>query len=190
MTYARTQRGYSLLEMMVAIGLFSFVMLLATGAFLKFMSLERVARYTNDVTTNLSFAVDSIGRSIRTGTSYDCGTTGGELNCWPTAQNRFSFVDDQGRTVTYILKGNGSLGRCTGATCDDSTAIDLTDKRITIQSLKFFVQGVGASGAGVNVKQPQVIINMTGTMQPEPDKPAVSFTIQTMATQRLLELPQ
>lgn len=174
---------------MVAIGLFSLVMLLATGAFLKFMSLERVARYTNDVTTNLSFAIDSMSRSIRTGTDYQCGQTG--TNCWPTGQNSFSFTDDQGRTVTYIVKGNGALGRCTVTPCNDSTAIDLTDKRITIQDLDFFVQGVGTSITDpmINYTQPQVLIRIQGTMSPEPEQPPVSFTIQTMATQRLLELP-
>ncbi|HYE23475.1 MAG TPA: prepilin-type N-terminal cleavage/methylation domain-containing protein [Candidatus Paceibacterota bacterium] len=191
MRYEPTHRGYSLLEMMVAIGLFSLVMLLATGAFLKFMSLERVARYTNDVTTNLSFAIDSMSRSIRTGTDYMCGGDLVQGNCWPSGLDRFSFRDDQGRLITYLLKENGSLGRCTVAECSDSQAIDLTDKRITIQNLKFYVQGVGADAGDpeVNFAQPQVLISIQGTMRPEPDQPPVSFTIQTMATQRLLELP-
>lgn len=190
MMYVRTQRGYSLIEMIVAVALFSLVMLLATGALIKFMSLERVARYTNDVTTNLSFAVDSMSRSIRTGTNYKCGGSG--TNCWPTPMNSLTFTDDQGRTVTYKLKSDGSLGRCTVGNCGiEANVIGLTDKRITIKSLRFYVKGVGSANVGgdSHITQPQVLISMQGEMKPDSNRPPVSFTIQTLATQRLLELP-
>jgi len=195
-----TQRGYSLLEMLVSIGLFSLVMLLATGAFIKFMALEKVARYTNDVTNNLTFAVDSMARSIRTGTNYSCGGTAGVVNCWDDGQfgqDSFSFTDDQGRTITYVRRGDGAIGRCThsdSSTCLDSLtdSVALTDKRISIESLNFFVRGIGPAGdeqpTATKNTQPQVLISIRGEMRPEPDKPPIRFTIQTLATQRLLEL--
>ena len=186
MITTRTHRGYSLLEMLVAIALFSLVMLLATGAFLKFMSLERVARYTNDVTNNLTFAVDSMARSIRTGTNYQCGGTTGVVNCWDDGQfgqDQFAFVDDQGRTITYRRKGDGSIGRCTqpdSSNCTDANTVTLTDKRITIESLNFFVRGVGEAAdeqpnASTNT-QPQVLISIRGQMRPSPDEPPVRRT--------------
>ena len=192
MSTPNTQRGYSLLEMMVSIALFSLVMLLATGAFLKFMALERVARYTNDVTNNLSFAVDSMARSMRTGTQYDCGAVDTTKNCWPTPGSQFSFRDDQGRLITYLLKGDGSIGRCTVSGCTTSNAVSLTDKRIKIESLHFFVRGVGPAASeqpitSINT-QPQVLVSIRGTMQPSPDEPPIRFSIQTLSTQRLLEL--
>lgn len=191
MTHQTIQRGYSLLEMMVAIALFSLVMLLVTGAFLRFITLDRTARYTNDVTTNLSFAVDSISRSILTGTDYACNGVAG-ANCWPDGQSRIAFTDEKGRRMTYILKTDGSIGRCSDvASCSSSNAVSLTDKRITIQNLKFYVRGVGVDfyNPAINTAQPQVLISIRGQMRPEPDQPPVSFTIQTLATQRLLELP-
>ena len=184
MSMSTPQRGYSLLEMLVSIGLFSLVMLLATGAFLKFMALDRIARYTNDVTNNLSFAVDSMSRSMRTGIAYDCGPVDATKNCWPTPGNQFSFQDDQGRLVTYLVKTDGSIGRCVTSGCTGTNAVSLTDKRITIQSLNFYVRGVG-TGDG---RQPQVLISIQGLMQPDPNNPAIHFSIQTTALQRFLEL--
>ena len=183
-------RGYTLLEMMVAIGLFSLVMLLTTGAFLKLISLDRVARGTNDIVNNLSFAVDTMERSIRTGRNYQCGGPGG-TNCWfpQSGSSTFTFTDENGRTVTYLLKTNGSIGRCalTSGTCTPANAISLTDERITIETMRFYVQGVGITPPN-DVKQPQVLFTLSGYMQPDENSEAVEFTIQSQATQRLIEL--
>lgn len=178
--------------MTVSVGLFSLVMLLATGAFLKFISLDRKARYTNDVVNNLTFAIDSMTRSIRTGSNYRCGGEGQGPNCWPPAvgQSTFSFLDDRGRTVTYLLRTDGSIGRCALATgsCSASTAIAVTDSRINIESMTFYVRGVGTTTAPDNVTQPSVVMSIQGSMVPGPNQAPVDFAIETMATQRLIEL--
>lgn len=171
------------MEMMVAIGLFSLVMLLTTGAFLKFMALDKVARYTSDVTNNLSFAVDSMSRSIRMGTNYQCN---GGTNCWPAGGSTFSYTNEQGKKITYLLRSDGSIGRCSHTNnCTSDTAVSLTDKRITITSLNFAVRGVGGSP---DVIQPRVLITIDGELRPEPDAAAIDFTIQTMAVQRYIDL--
>ena len=184
-------RGYTLIEMTVAVGLFSLVMLLATGAFLKFISLDRRARSTNEVSNNLSFAVESMARSIRTGSNYSCGGEGQGPNCWSTqtARSTFSVTDDQGRTVTYLLKSNGSIGRCalTSGSCTESSAVSLTDPRITVQNLAFYVRGVGTTSVNQYI-QPHVLMTVRGYMRPEADGPTIDFTVETMATQRLIEL--
>lgn len=187
-----TRRGYTLLEMTVSVGLFSLVMLLATGAFLKFISLDRKARYTNDVVNNLNFAIDSMTRSIRTGSNYRCGGEGQGPNCWPptSGQSTFSFVDDRGRTVTYLRRTDGSIGRCalTTGSCSPSTAIAVTDSRINIQNMTFYVRGVGTTTSPDNVTQPSVVMSIRGQMTPGPNQAPIDFAIETMATQRLIEL--
>lgn len=188
-----TRRGYTLLEMTVAIGLFSLVMLLATGAFLKFISLDRKARNLNDVSNNLSFAVDSMSRSIRTGKNYQCGGVGQGPNCWGlnAGKSTFSFTDDQGRIVTYLLKTDGSIGRCalTSGSCTASNAVPLTDPRVIIQGLTFYTRGVGTTtGSGNEYLQPYVLFTIHGYMRPDANAATVDFTIETQANQRLIEL--
>lgn len=188
------QRGYTLLEMMISLTLFSLVMVLATGALFAFVSGDRKSRSTNDVTNNLTFAMESMTRSIRTGVNYQCGGQGG-TNCWPTGQGTFSFVDQNGATVTYLKKtdtetGATSIGKCTSTPCTSSNSLALTDPRITIQDMTFYVRGVGGvSGSGADaVIQPQVLITVTGYIVPDAKTAPVQFTLQTMATQRLIDL--
>lgn len=169
-------RGFTLIEIVVSVGIFSLVMLVVTAAYLTLMTLDREARTTNEIVANLAFAVDSMGRNIRTGTTYSCAGAGNGT-C-----SQFSFIDSQGQTVTYLLKGN-SIGQCTNGGCTSSNAISLTDPRITITSLVFYVRGVGT---GDN-SEPQVTMSVRGTMQAQRGR-TIDFSVQTGATQRYIEL--
>lgn len=171
----KTLRGYTLLEMIVSVGLFSIIMLLATGAYFNLIESDRQARAVNDVVTNLSFAVDSMGREIRTGTGYACNQDTGNPNC-PSGGTSFSYVDSSGRTVIYERSNNQIIATINGAESP------LTDPRISIDTLAFYVRGVGT----LDTIQPQTLISIQGSIVTK--NRTVSFTIQTTATQRYLEL--
>jgi len=66
------QSGFTLIEMIVALGVFSFVITIAIGALLMLVSASRQLQGEQAVMTNLSFALDSMTREIRTGTYYYC----------------------------------------------------------------------------------------------------------------------
>lgn len=182
-----TMKGYTLLEMIVAVGIFSIVMTVASGAYLALMDYDREVRATNALTNNLAFAVDSMARSIRTGTLFGCGSTGGASGGTNGTCNSFSFLDAYlNQKVTYIRMSNGTIGRCTGSgTCSDSNAISLTDPAVSIPSggLTFYVRGIG-TGDGV---QPQVTFTIKGTMTGSDGRP-VDVVLQTSATQRFIDL--
>jgi prepilin-type N-terminal cleavage/methylation domain-containing protein len=175
MSTMNNHRGYTLLEMIVSVGIFSLVMLAATGSYLTLINLDRQARATNDVVSNLSFAVDSMSRAVRTGTAYKCNKTG--TNCATTPGTSFEFTDDLGRTIEYQLV-NGQISQEI-----NNSASFLTDSRIAIQTFNFYVRGVG-TGDGI---QPQVTFTIAGTLTTGVGK-SVSFSIEGGATQRLLEL--
>lgn len=188
MTKTPPQRGYTLLELIVSVGLFSVVMLVVMGAYVALISLDRQSRAQNQLAASLSFAVESMARNLRTGTQYDCGAVGGTLNCTGNpGPDRMTFVDSQNQTITYIKKNDGSIGQCIGTgSCLDANAVSLTDRRITISSLQFFVRGVGTTGTDQYL-QPTVTFSIKGTMVTDAGE-TTSFTIQTSATQRLIEL--
>jgi len=170
-----THRGYTLIELIVSVAIFSMVMLLATAALLTLIDLDRRARATNDVVTNLSYVVDSMARSIRTGTDYSCGSAGGDC---PTGRSSFSFTDYDGREVSYQMSG-GTIGQCIGSTCST-----LTDPRITIDTFTFYVIG-STRGDGV---QPRTLFTISGSLRPHPTDDLVKFTIESSATQRLIDI--
>lgn len=194
MRTSRTMRGYTLLEMIVAVGIFSVVMLIVTGAYLSLISLDRELRASTALVTNLSFALDSMSRSIRTGNAYGCGSTGGDPASPSAGSNAvcssFSYFDvTLGEKVTYLRKSDGTIGRCTGiGICSDANAISLTDPSITVAAngLTFYVRGVGTTGAEAGM-QPQVTFTMRGTMKASEGRD-LDFSIQTSATQRLIEI--
>lgn len=199
-TFSRSSnstRGYSLVELIVAIGLFSVVMLLATTGYLTLMDMDRGSRAYNDLTNNFSFGVESMARSIRTGTGYGCwDMQQGSYGYWYCnydygGQDCFSFTDQQGREVTYMLMDTGSIGRYIGQSpgdrsCNSSTATPITDPNIHVDSLRFYMRGsplgdelqsavLFTIGGYINIKQ-------NGVMTP------VRFSVQTQATQRQLDI--
>ena len=66
-------RGYTLIELIVAVGLFSFVMTLVSGAYFLMIGINRQAQSIATGINNLSFALETMSRTIRTGYDYDCG---------------------------------------------------------------------------------------------------------------------
>lgn len=199
MMTVRSQRGYSLLELIVSLGIFSMVMLVVMGAYVTLISLDRQARANNQLAASLSFAVESMARSLRTGSEYACNASASVPNCSSSGQSISFCLDghtcrdgdaDQQYLVTYRIKDDGSIGQCTGTTgCLDNNAVSLTDPNIEIESLKFYVRGVDADSNPLtndNI-QPNVTFTISGTMRTEGNEEA-SFSIQTGATQRLIEL--
>lgn len=185
-------RGFTLVELIVSIGLFTIVVTIAMSAYLALISLDRKARATNDLVSNLSFVMESMSRNIRTGTVYACGGYGSGPNCWGGGGSSvFYFVDETPQSVTYrrtVLNGIGGVGVCTGTTvCNDSNATPLTDPRINITNLTFYTDGVGTS-APYATKQPRVLFTVTGTITPDPTSLPITFTIEGGSTERLIEL--
>ena len=174
---AKTLRGFTLIEMIVSVGLFSVVMLVVTAAYLAIITLDKESRSTNELVVNLSFALESIARNVRTGTNYSCAGAGNGT-C-----EQLSFINAEGQPITYMRKPDGSIGQCTSGACTSATAVGLTDPKIVIESLTFYVWGVGTE----DQTQPQVLMSVRGTMQASATR-TVDFTIQTSATQRVLDL--
>lgn len=166
-------RGYTLIELMVAIGLFAFVMTLTSGAYLMMISFNRRAQALASGVDNLSFALETMTRSIRTGHSYNCGGLG---DC-PSGANSFVFTDVSGKSVTYTTstQSDGS------ATVGDITAngVAITSPNVNVTGLTF----VAAGTANTDAIAPNVIIRVSGTVSAGPGR-TEPFTIETMAEMR------
>ncbi len=65
-------KGFSLIELMVALTIFSIVMTVAIGTLLVLIDANTKAQALSTATTNLSFAIDSMTRNLRTGKDFYC----------------------------------------------------------------------------------------------------------------------
>ncbi|MEI6296366.1 MAG: type II secretion system protein [bacterium] len=64
--------GFTLIEMMVSISIFSIVMVVVIGALLLLSDANKKAQAVRAVVDNLNFAIEDITRNLRTGKDYSC----------------------------------------------------------------------------------------------------------------------
>jgi prepilin-type N-terminal cleavage/methylation domain-containing protein len=68
----KQNQGFSLIEMIVSLGIFAIVMTTAVGSLLVVISTNQQIQSEQSVMTNLSFALDSMTREMRMGYAYFC----------------------------------------------------------------------------------------------------------------------
>lgn len=74
-THRHTQ-GFTLIEIIVSLALFTVVVTIAVGALLVLISSNKQLQDEQNTLSNLAFALDSMTREIRTGTDYYCVNSG------------------------------------------------------------------------------------------------------------------
>src|SRR3989338_8582023 len=68
-------KGFSLIEIMVSLAIFSIVVLVATGALLSILNANKKTQALKAVVNNFNFALENMARNIRVGKNYHCDTT-------------------------------------------------------------------------------------------------------------------
>src|SRR3989344_4020057 len=159
-------RGYTLVELIIAVGLFALIMTLASGAYLVMININRQTQSIATGVDNLSFALETMMRIIRTGTNYSCDNSG---DC--SGGTSFSVINTDGEEVNYVLS-NGIITQ---------NGIALTDPSVTVSSLVFYASGTGKPPA--DYQQPRVTVVVSGTVSSGAGK-TESFTLETGATMR------
>lgn len=172
--------GYTLIELIVATGLFSLIMLLASGAYLMMIGLQRQAQGIATGIDNLSFAIETMARDIRTGSAYSCGISLGLGDCAVSGGSSFTFTPSGGGAGTGVTYGLATQpapnGAIHGITKDGAM---LTDPSVDITSLTFYVSGTSKSDNA----QPHVTITISGKVFYGQGK-SETFHIETGATMR------
>lgn len=169
--------GFTLIEIMVAIGVFAIVMALVSGAYLIMINANRRAQSVTTGTNNLSYALENMTRNIRTGTHYQYN--GVSINCSNTST--FIFTDVNGNMVQFFLSGS-VLKEKIGA-----DSYDLTDSSlVTITDLKFYSKGCDPES---NDEQASVVIVISGSVPTGPASAPEPFTIETSSSMRGSDIP-
>lgn len=198
--YIYSKSGFTLIELMVASSIFMIIVLMAMGALLTTSNSAKRALALRTSMDNINFAMETMTRSIRMGTDYECvtssagvslpgtqnadcslssGAGGGAIIFTPplhavqrdTAYQRVArLMGRYDTTATYALQ------RCSTTSCED-----LVSPNIDVQKLSFYVNGSDP----IDKVQPSVYILMKGTINIKGEK--ISFAVQTMTSQRNVE---
>ncbi len=90
-------RGFTLIEIIVSLAIFSIVATVALGALVRIVSANKKAQTLQSAITNLNFALDSISREMRVGLAYHCQYSG---NVSPSdLESPTGCLPDEGNTV-------------------------------------------------------------------------------------------
>jgi prepilin-type N-terminal cleavage/methylation domain-containing protein len=192
--YPNALMGFSLIELLVSMTIFSVVMTMAAGTLLVLLDANAKAQNKQQILNNLTIAIDSMSREIRTGYNYFCASSAPssppaedvEQDCSP---GQYLAIVEAGDSLTrgaalprIEYRYNGSEQsierRLPGGSWQPITASN-TD----ITNAQFIVTGT----AGGDDEQPTVTIFIQGQagQLAETD---VEFEIQTSVTQRPLDI--
>jgi prepilin-type N-terminal cleavage/methylation domain-containing protein len=199
---APLSRGFTLVEMLVAVAIFSMVMLIAVGSLLSLIDSNHKAQTIKSAVNNLSFALDGVARASRVGNTFHCGTSAdaGSAAVLSTAANCAS-----GGTLIAFEPYGGSPGstadqwvycRGNGTACSDSgTSIlrsknggasyeSITSPEVVLEDLRFYV--AGALSGSADRLQPKIVMVLRGYAGSSL-KTRTQIRLQTTLTPRLLD---
>lgn len=159
--------GFTLIELITAIGIFSVVIIIVGGIFMAVFFGNRRILALQNLQDNVRFTVESISREIRVGKNFD-----------NSVANQLSFTNSTGQLVVYRLNNN-ALERSENGV--GGTFFPMTDSSIIVSSLNFYLQGSGA-GDGF---QPRVTFTIRAQAQVGTQSAAID--VQTTLSQRLLQ---
>lgn len=182
----KTNKGFTLVEMITAVALFSVVMVVGMGALLNVLNANKQAQAIQTAVNNLNLAMEMMSREIRTGIDYHCGEVGeytSTRDC-PGGDDLIAFepyngdVNSPNDQVVFKFLNQ----RIYKSTDSGASFLPLTAEELILEDLYFVVIG-SDKGDGV---QPKVLISAKGYVG-EREKGRTSFNLQTTISQRMID---
>lgn len=214
----KINHGFTLVEMLVSIGLFAVVSTMSIGTLLVLIEANGRAQAMQLVMTNLSFSIDAMTREIRTGSNWYCfpnsannppkipGTSirdcsGGSGNFIAVVEAGTVTSDgDPGnidsRRITYWLDpdqygtGHGAIVRRTREWAAGHRIIPVTGRDVMIDDFSVTLTGSAdlASGDTVQPTANIYIRGRSGAIANGATDNTQTFELQTTVVQRLLDI--
>lgn len=178
--FVKKNKGFTLVEMLIAISLFIVVAFISIGAILSIFSANSKARTSKSVVDNLNYTIENMVRNIRFGGLYHCGLSGNlslPANC-PNGDSSLA-IRFNGNTLVYRHVSSRIEYSSNGGV--NYTA--LTPPEVVVTAMTFYVLGASNS----DQSQPYVVIVIKGYVGNRPTTQTV-FSLQTFVSQRELDL--
>jgi prepilin-type N-terminal cleavage/methylation domain-containing protein len=183
----KKNRGFTLLEMLVAVGVFTVVAMFSVGSLLSITQAQRKAVALQTVQDNLRFGIDIMMKDMRTGSNYHCSDAS-SIPASPgwIAQN-CDFVSGGGKAITFT----NALGQ------DVTYSFNVTDNNIVkiidygvpqaftssdlVVDMQYYV--IGAEVGELRAPLVTVIVEGTAGL----GRAESSFLLQTSVAQRVIK---
>ncbi len=204
-------KGFSLVEILVVLGLFSSIATLSLGSLFNAQSVNRRLQETQAILDNVNLSTQTVTRDIRFGTDFYATTSlpyGNDAppytrrNCpqsSPTACTILIFTPSDSKDyrdrVAYYIK-NGVLYKTTYPYGSSSSTEQMTSSDVTIKSLFFYLEGAQTSlgdtlyddNGAIDYKQPLITFLLSGITKPAGGAMAsTTFDFETNISPRELD---
>ncbi len=179
-------KGFTLIEIMVAVTIFALVVLVAIGAVVAIVGADKKAQSLNDVINNMNFSVESMVRDLRTGYNYSCSAGVSDGNACTSITFTSTISSQAGDQITYTL--DTSRGVITKTDEDNDLTQDLTSSNIKVNRLDFYIQNTGTWSSGEPPRQPLILMILQAKSTTNGGEQS-EFNIQTLISQRKLNVP-
>jgi len=188
-------KGFSLVEMLVAIGIFMSIMTIAISSLISIMGSTKKAQAIKSTIDSVTFAIENISRDMRVGTDYDCSPSVPSSRDCTTGGREIQYVNSNGQSITYQFSTSttstgaplSKLVKVAGSPCSTNCSVDLIseDADVYIDNMTFYVIGSdNESNSDMTQKtQPRVIITVSGSVSVK-GSANTSFNLQTNISQR------
>ena len=203
------KRGFTLIEIIVALMIFTIVAVVALAALVKIVDANKKAQTTQDAVLGLSFALEAMSREIRTATNIHCeavNTTGVPISysdqaCIPAGHNQLIVFKSANLDTTsptpcrlryaYWFSAVGSTytlkkaQQSKGNNCSDVFSSDMYGS-IAPTSVSITNYSMAVSPANLSVGPfPIVFVGLSGYAGSR-DRVKTFFNVQTAVSQRSL----
>ena len=170
----RDSTGFTLLEMIISIGIFSTIVVAAIGITIGISNAQIKASNVQAAQDNIRFSVELMTKEMRTGSQYELSRL-----CAATAGEEIRFVASSGTSRVYYRSG-GSLMRLVDSTnCAD--AKPLLSEEVAVESIWFRVGGVIL---GATDGQPWAMVSLSIRSRGAKQVLDSQMDLQTMVVQR------
>ena len=159
------ESGLTLIELIVAIGIFGLVVSMGFGIFSIAITSQRRIIALKNVEDNIRFALESMAREIRTGQNFSGGI------------GLLSFTNAKGEAVIYRLSGSIIEKSSDGGT----NYLPVTGSDTTVNYLNFYLAGQAANDG----LQPRITVTIGAISQVGNQNS--NLKIQTTVSARLLQ---
>lgn len=174
------EKGFTIFEMIVAISIFTVVVIVAVSSMLTLTAGEKKAITLQNTQDNLRFAVEAMAKEMRTGEGFPVDSASGD--------DEIMYRTARGQMVSYRLnktlhgieKASNETAGCSPP-FGDNCYFPFTALEVTVERLVFYVTGVGDDNF-----QPKVTIVVEATT-PGVERTASYLRLQTTVAQRRLD---
>jgi prepilin-type N-terminal cleavage/methylation domain-containing protein len=174
--------GFTLMEMIVALGVFSVAITIALAGFVNILDMQKRADAIRITYDSIDFVMEIMSRDIRTGIEYCMSSF--QLLCSPTFFH-FTPASDTSKTVSYQFDSINK--KINIAIVDKLQSIQASDwKSFTPSGVVINKLGFKGSGYGPDSEQPMVTVIIQAEVAVKQGA-KVQLNLQTTVTQREID---